>query len=78
MTKTNPALPVTGLLPCARAVFDHFADQCRDGNAPGHGHLIPGVWDADASNGDKGGTDCKWCADWSDFRQALSQAKGDA
>ena len=32
--------------------------------APGHGHTIKGVWDNDASNGDRAGQPCKWCAHW--------------
>jgi hypothetical protein len=34
----------------------------RDGNAPGHCHTIPGVWDRD--NGAKAGTECGWCKVW--------------
>jgi hypothetical protein len=34
----------------------------RAGNAPGHCHAIPGVWDRD--NGDKAGTECGWCKVW--------------
>lgn len=34
----------------------------NDGNAPGHGHDIPGVWDSD--NGDLAGKPCAWCAVW--------------
>ncbi|MCR4319717.1 MAG: hypothetical protein NUV74_05200 [Candidatus Brocadiaceae bacterium] len=34
----------------------------NDGNAPGHCHRIPGIWDRD--NGDKAGTQCSWCAIW--------------
>ncbi len=34
----------------------------RVGNAPGHGHETPGVWDDD--NGPLAGKPCKWCAAW--------------
>jgi hypothetical protein len=34
----------------------------RRGDAPGHCHLIPGIWDSD--NGDKAGTECGWCKVW--------------
>jgi len=37
-------------------------DDCNDGNAPGHGHEIPGIWDSD--NGKKAGKPCAWCATW--------------
>lgn len=33
-----------------------------DGNAPGHCHAIPGVWDSD--NGRLAGKPCAWCAVW--------------
>lgn len=33
-----------------------------DGNAPGHSHDIPGVWDSD--NGKLAGKPCAWCAVW--------------
>ena len=32
------------------------------GNAPGHGHRIPGVWDND--NGSLSGQPCAWCMAW--------------
>lgn len=34
----------------------------RNGNAPGHCHAIPGVWDR--GNGAKTGTECGWCKVW--------------
>jgi hypothetical protein len=34
----------------------------RGGNAPGHGHEVPGVWDSD--NGELAGKPCAWCAVW--------------
>lgn len=33
-----------------------------NGNAPGHCHAIPGVWDQ--GNGAKSGTECAWCKVW--------------
>ncbi len=32
------------------------------GNAPGHCHDVPGVWDR--GNGDRSGTPCGWCRIW--------------
>lgn len=32
------------------------------GNAPGHCHGVPGVWDR--GNGDRSGTACGWCKIW--------------
>lgn len=38
-------------------------DRWRDdGNAPGHCHQVPGIWDGD--NGAKAGTECAWCKVW--------------
>ena len=34
----------------------------NDGNAPGHCHVVPGIWDED--NGDRAGTECGWCKVW--------------
>ena len=48
-----------------------------DGNAPGHGHSIPGVWDSD--NGKLAGKPCAWCAVWKkakEFCNAFASAKG--
>lgn len=42
----------------------------RDGNAPGHCHTIPGIWDRD--NGGKAGTECGWCKVWN---AAVSMSK---
>ena len=34
----------------------------EDGNAPGHAHEVPGVWDDD--NDELSGKPCAWCAVW--------------
>lgn len=45
------------------ALLDELGERDHgDGNAPGHCHEIPGVWDSD--NGKKAGTKCAWCATW--------------
>lgn len=41
----------------------------RRGNAPGHGHAIPGVWDED--NGALAGKPCAWCALWAKGKAML-------
>lgn len=33
-----------------------------NGNAPGHSHSRPGIWDSD--NGELAGKACSWCAIW--------------
>lgn len=41
-----------------------------DGNAPGHAHRVPGVWDSD--NGRLAGKTCAWCAVWHEAKTALT------
>lgn len=43
------------------------------GNAPGHCHEVPGVWDTD--NGELAGRECAWCKVWA---TALELSKGPA
>ena len=40
-----------------------------DGNAPGHGHRVVGIWDED--NGDKAGKPCAWCLTWAKFTKLI-------
>lgn len=49
------------------ALMSELLDQLGEredgrGNAPGHGHEIPGIWDSD--NGALAGKPCAWCATW--------------
>lgn len=53
-----------------RGIVDHF-DKCDDGNAPGHAHSIPGIWDSDNHPAIAGKT-CEWCAHWAEAYAALS------
>lgn len=49
----------------------------NDGNAPGHGHEVAGVWDSD--NGKLAGKPCGWCAVWAkakDIRNSIASVKG--
>lgn len=48
------------------------AHTSRSGNAPGHCHSIPGVWDRD--NGAKAGKECAWCKLWN---YAAAMGKGE-
>lgn len=43
----------------------------RRGNAPGHGHSVPGVWDCD--NGALAGKKCAWCKVWNEALTALQK-----
>lgn len=45
----------------------------REGNAPGHAHSIPGIWDGD--NGAKAGKPCAWCIAWNAACNALAAAE---
>lgn len=38
------------------------AKHIQPGNAPGHSHRVPGIWDED--NGAKAGKECGWCKVW--------------
>ena len=40
-----------------------------DGNAPGHAHEVPGVWDSD--NGKLAGKPCAWCALWAEAKATI-------
>lgn len=48
-------------------------DEDDDGNAPGHGHRIPGIWDED--NGDLAGKPCAWCLTWAKFTALIEREK---
>jgi hypothetical protein len=52
-------------------------DRSDDGNAPGHSHDIPGVWDSD--NGALAGKPCAWCATWAKAKElvAIASVKGE-
>jgi hypothetical protein len=62
-----------GLAGFAQSIMHQL--ECDPGNAPGHGHTVPGVWDIDRSNGEKGGKPCEWCAEWSAMKSAIKQWK---
>lgn len=49
----------------------------KDGNAPGHAHTVPGVWDADNKKG-LAGKPCAWCALWNKATAALEKSKGNS
>ena len=53
-------------------VMDELGKRhCHGGNAPGHGHTIPGVWDSD--NGELAGKPCAWCAVYNKAKELLSR-----
>jgi hypothetical protein len=53
------------------AVRNELDRDRRDGNAPGHGHSIPGIWDSD--NGDRAGKPCAWCLTWKKFKAIIDK-----
>ena len=63
-----------GLVDVMTAVYRELEHRKGDrrGNAPGHGHAIPGVWDED--NGALAGTTCAWCALWNKGKEMLERA----
>lgn len=54
------------------AVVDELQREDRDynGNAPGHAHETPGVWDGD--NGALAGKQCAWCRTWKLARESIA------
>lgn len=71
-TAPQPAVPAVpqGCRELLEAVVREMDDD--DGNAPGHAHEIPGVWDSD--NGAISGTRCAWCSTWRLAKQVLAAA----
>lgn len=65
-----------GMVDIFAAVFREIEEQngCDDGNAPGHGHEIPGIWDDD--NGKLAGQPCAWCALWNRAKAMIAEADG--
>ena len=69
-------LPLVPLYPAAHlgrmqallaALLDQLGeDDAGTGNAPGHAHEVPGVWDSD--NGELAGKPCAWCAMWAEAK----------
>lgn len=55
------------------AVHRELDDQDYSGDAPGHSHRIPGIWDSD--NGDKAGEPCAWCLTWKKFTALIEREK---
>lgn len=53
----------------AAVVREHPHRSAPRGNAPGHGHSVPGVWDSD--NGALAGTECAWCKTWNEAIAAM-------
>jgi hypothetical protein len=57
------------LLACVMAEMPRQSNR-NDGNAPGHGHTTPGIWDD--HNGELSGKECAWCKMWNAARSALA------
>lgn len=58
------------------ALLDELGERDHgDGNAPGHCHEIPGVWDSD--NGKKAGKPCSWCAIWAKAKSSCLMTPND-
>lgn len=68
-----PARVPDGLADVMAAVFRELEHrEGSRGNAPGHSHDVPGVWDSD--NGPISGQPCAWCALWNKAKAMLSAA----
>jgi hypothetical protein len=57
------------LLEAVLREMPHGRDR-GDGNAPGHSHSVPGIWDRD--NGSRAGTECAWCLTWASAKSAIA------
>ena len=67
---TKAAEPVAWPDILAAVLREHPKRGREDGNAPGHGHAVPGIWDSD--NGKLAGKPCAWCLTWNAALQALA------
>lgn len=62
------------LLSVLAALVEHMPYQDKgDGNGPGHGHKVPGVWDY--NGGPMDGRRCDWCKAWADATAIVKAAK---
>jgi hypothetical protein len=52
--------------------FPRHMGRRNNGNAPGHCHSRPGIWDDD--NGALAGKPCAWCIAWNGAADALAAA----
>lgn len=62
------------LLEALEAIVAKLGKASADG--PGHSHTVPGIWDNDGSNGERGGKPCEWCAQWAAAKAAIAKARG--
>lgn len=62
-----------GLLRMVVEEIPHRPTAMRKGNAPGHGHSVPGIWDSD--NGELAGKECAWCKVWATATALLEGTK---
>ncbi len=70
----NPPAPSVpdGWLEILEAVLREMpARKGVNGNAPGHGHRITGIWDDD--NGPLSGKPCAWCMTWNKVKSMLAE-----
>lgn len=56
------------------AEIPHRSRHAINGNAPGHAHRDPGIWDSD--NGPLAGKECGWCKAWAAAVALDAKAKG--
>ena len=65
---------ITELLEALEAIVAHF--DTHGGNAPGHAHSRPGIWDDDDGNRRAGKANevCEWCSEWNTARAAIAKA----
>ena len=54
--------------------WDRAPHQHKNGNAPGHGHAVPGIWDVSNGAAYGGGSACSWCAAWNTMIASTKEA----
>ena len=70
-----PEQPLVGLTDEDREILEAVRRELhrgnQDGNAPGHVHEVPGIWDSD--NGERAGKPCAWCLTWKKFTTLIDR-----
>jgi hypothetical protein len=75
MAARAAAAPQGRMSPEDRAILEAVhreMDEENRGNAPGHAHDVPGIWDDD--NGDLAGKSCALCLTWAKFTRLIKES----
>jgi len=72
--KASASVPDDAWKPLLEAVMREIPSREYRGNAPGHAHSIPGIWDGD-NRPELAGKPCAWCVAYSTARQMLAASQ---